>query len=176
MNFSILSLRRLLAEMGKSKTQSFLSYFICSKEPDAESYLRNSSIDFEISGISRTYLALEKDNSGKIIIKGYFTLAVKCLKLDEKRSEKIPENVRPLLNENKGIAQAYLLGQLAKTDNVSSGFGKEMIEYALKIFEKSYEMIGCRVVRLDCKDALRSYYEDCGFTHIGKLDNELNQM
>ncbi|MDR1405387.1 MAG: hypothetical protein LBJ20_07485 [Candidatus Methanoplasma sp.] len=109
-------------------------------------------------------------------ISGYFTLAIKCFKVDKKRRGHIPHDVHILLNENNGIAQSYLLGQLARAEDTEYGFGKEMMDYALKIFEKSYDAIGCRVIRLDCKDELINYYKECGFTHIGKLDNELNQM
>ncbi|MDR2698558.1 MAG: GNAT family N-acetyltransferase [Candidatus Methanoplasma sp.] len=81
------------------------------------------------------------------------------------------------MNVNHGVAQAYLLGQLAKADGAERGFGRMMIEHALDAFSKGNEMFGCRVVRLDCKDHLKGYYESYGFTVTGKNHNgTLNQM
>jgi predicted GNAT family N-acyltransferase len=136
--------------------------------------LKNIAVRHEINGISRTYLFLEGD-SGKDIVKGFFTLAVKCLAMD--KQHKIPESVFMQMNVDRGVAQAYLLGQLAKADGMERGFGKEMIRRAVDVFYRGNETFGCRVVRLDCKDHLIDYYESCGFISTGKNHNgTLNQM
>lgn len=176
MSYITFSLRKFIADVGEVKARAFLSTFVCSKESDAEAYLRNNSVEFENNGISRTYLLLERNNSEKDVIKGYFTLTIKCFKIDKMQEQRIPNDLRTLFNEDRGIAQAYLLGQLAKADDAEDGLGKIMIDRVLEIFKKSHDTVGCRVVRLDCKDALIRYYEKCGFIHIGKLDKELNQM
>lgn len=174
------SLRDVITGRGESWVRFFLSTFVCTKDCEAEGFLKEDAIEFEKDGISRTYLVLEKNDSGKDVIKGYFTLAIKCFKIntkqDRKQDRKIPLSLENQLNVCNGIAQAYLLGQLAKADDAEDGLGKKMMDHALEIFKRSHETVGCRVVRLDCKDALIDYYKKHGFTHMGKLDQELNLM
>ncbi|MDR2699131.1 MAG: hypothetical protein LBB30_05605, partial [Candidatus Methanoplasma sp.] len=93
---------------------------------------------------------MNETDPGAATIKGFYSLAVKCLAIDKQNS--IPEEILAQMNVNHGVAQAYLLGQLAKADGVEKGFGRMMIEHALDAFSKGNEMFGCRVVRLDCRD------------------------
>lgn len=179
MSFYVIRLHSLIENMGEERTSAILSKFKCSAEPDAEKFLRETSIVHEKDSISRTYLMVEKDDSGNYYIKGFFTLAVKCFTVKEERKDDLPQEIYNLMNVNKEVAQAYLLGQLAKADGVENGFGKDMIGQALSLFREGQNMFGCRVVRLDCKHEpkLTKYYESCGFTLIGKNpDGKLNQM
>jgi len=173
--FSISRLGTLISTMEGKHLQSLLSSFRCSAEPVAENFLKNTAIMHEKNSISRTYLFSEVDDSGVRTVKGFFTLAIKCLSVD--RPHNIPEEMFELMNINDLVAQAYLLGQLAKADGVEKGFGKIMIKHALGTFSDGKEMFGCRLVRLDCKDKMLGYYESCGFTQIGKnKSGNLNQM
>jgi len=166
----------LISEFGVTRIIPLLSTFKCTANPDAETFLKNQSISHDKDSISRTYLLLESD-SKKVTVKGYFTLAVKCLAVDEECV--ISNKLRKLMNVNKGVAQAYLLGQLAKADGTEKGFGRMMISRALGTFEDGKDMFGCRVVRLDCEDEpkLVDYYQSCGFRTIRKdRKRGLNQM
>lgn len=52
-----------------------------------------------------------------------------------------------------------------------------LIDVAISILSKVKEIVGCRVVRLDCEGPLRALYEKNGFRFIGKNEaNSLNQM
>jgi len=165
----------MISDTDEKSLQSLLSSFRCSVEPAAEHFLKNTAVRHENDGISRTYLFLERSDSCPYTIKGFFTLAVKCLAVDEHHS--IPEKILEQMNIDRGVAQAYLLGQLAKADGVEKGFGRDMINRALGTFSRGNEMFGCKVVRLDCRDKLLSYYESCGFSPTGKnSEGTLNQM
>jgi len=175
MTLLVKSLSKLLAEMGEKKLRELLSSFKCSAEPAAEHFLKNTAIRHDKESISRTYLVIGQDESGEDTVQGFFTLAIKCLTVEE--NDPIPKGILEQMNINNKIAQAYLLGQLAKADGVEKGFGREMIKQAIFAFVKGKEMFGCRVVRLDCKDRMIDYYESCGFSFIRKnSDRELNQM
>ena len=166
------SLQSLIATQGVEKLSSYLSTFKCSADPELEVFLKNVALRHETKDVSRTYIAVNPENKE---IRGYFTLAMKCLALDEPKT--IPDKIYEAMNLNRNIAQAYLIGQLAKADNVEKGFGKAMIFHALQIFARGKDMFGCHLVRLDCRDELVDYYESCGFTDIGKnRDRTLNQM
>ena len=175
MSLLVYELHDMISKMDDEVLSSLLSSFKCSAEPSAENFLKNVAVRHERNDISRTYLLLDRNSPGKNTVQGFFTLAIKCLSVKEHHS--IPENIFGHMNVDRGIAQAYLLGQLAKADGVEKGFGRMMITRALDVFSKGHEMFGCKVVRLDCKDTLREYYESCGFAFTGKSrDGTLNQM
>jgi len=162
MKDSAFSLNRLIYEMGEDKVSSLLSTFKCTADVDAEYFLKNKAIMHDRDSISRTYLMLDFE-SEKTAVKGFFTLAVKCLAVGEKQA--IPNKLWKLMNVNNGVVQSYLLGQLAKADGTEKGFGKSMF--------------GCRTVRLDCKDEpkLMEYYVSCGFKFMKRDEKRnLNQM
>jgi len=47
----------------------------------------------------------------------------------------------------------------------------------LELLGEVNSRVGCRVVRLDCRDALIGYYERNGFMKVGRNDERnLNQM
>lgn len=178
MNPNLYNLNEMLNSTGEENTSSLLSTFKCSMNPDAEDFLKTKSIAHEKYGISRTYLAVDKKSSEEgYFINGYFTLAIKCIAINENHI--LSNKLYSKMNIDKGIAQTYLLGQLARADDTEIGLGKKMIYRALDIFTEGNKIFGCRVIRLDCKDEpkLIRYYRSCGFTLIGKnQDNTLNQM
>jgi len=175
MKLSVKKLDELRADMGEIELKKLLSTFKCSAEPVAEHFLKNTAIRHDRESISRTYLAIGQDEKGEDAVQGFFTLAIKCLSVEEHGP--IPKNILEQMNINDKVAQAYLLGQLAKADGVERGFGRLMIKQAIHTFAKGKEMFGCRVVRLDCRDSMIGYYESCGFSFIRKnMDKELNQM
>ena len=175
MILSVKKLDELMTEIGEENLRTLLSSFKCSAEPAAENFLKKIAIRHDRESISRTYLALGQDESRTDAIRGFFTLAIKCLSIEEDNN--IPKTIIEQMNINDRVAQAFLLGQLAKADGVEKGFGITMINNALDLFSVGKDMFGCRVVRLDCKDQMIGYYESCGFSFIRKNDDKkLNQM
>ena len=172
----IFSLHELLLNWSEERVVSLLSKFTCRAGPDEEDYLKSKSIQHDRNSISRTYLVVEKDDSKEgYSINGYFTLAVKCLSV--KNSDDILIELKDKMNIDRDIAQAYLLGQIARKDDTEKGLGELMLNHAIDLFRKSHEILGCRVVRLDCRDKLVPYYLRHGFSLIGKSkDGTLNQM
>lgn len=75
-------------------------------------------------------------------------------------------------------AQAYLLGQLARSGDAPDGLGSWLINKALEHVRTANSEVGCRMLRLDCVDALVPYYERNGFTVISRSSGGegLNQM
>jgi hypothetical protein len=51
------------------------------------------------------------------------------------------------------------------------------MNFALNIINDANRLVGCRAVRLDCRNALVDYYEKRGFTLLNKNDEKgLNRM
>ena len=171
MNLEVYQLKSLMKKMDIDDLSILLEDFKCSRSKDSERFLRKSALNHEAKSISRTYLMI--DVEGKKI-DGYITLAFKCLNVD---NPDLDPEVTELMNLKDGIAQAYLVGQVARSDDAVSGLGGQMIDRALDAFTEGNRMFGCRMVRLDCRDELVEYYMTKGFQHIGKnADRDLNQM
>jgi len=171
MNVQIHKLGNMTKAPGSNELLFLLDDFKCSRNKDSEYFLKNLAPRHERRDISRTYLLIDADKP-KII--GYFTLALKCLNMDKADLRK---DISELMNLNEGIAQAYMLGQLARADDAEKGSGKSMLDEALRIFAEGKNMFGCRMVRLDCKDELIGYYTEQGFQKIRKnIEKDLNQM
>ena len=128
--------------------------FKCSKNLDIGKFLKNSACRHEKECISRTYLLIESYDDPRI--RAYITLAIKCIKIKEGLG---PVELDRLMNINHGIAQSYLIGQLAKANREPEGVAPSLIKIAISILNKVQEIIGCRIVRLDCEDVLISLYE-----------------
>ena len=71
----------------------------------------------EAKDISRTYLLIDPDEQR---ILGYFTLALKCLNVNDLD---LDPAVIELMNLKDNTAQAYLIGQLARSDDAVPGRG-----------------------------------------------------
>lgn len=171
--FDFIDLTFFLENYGEEKTLTFLKTFRCERDHDREDYLHNKAIIMEKKAISRTYLAV--DGNGAIL--GYFSIGMKCMKIPD--DTPISKNTRKRMNidEDTGVAQSYLLGQLGRDDSSPKGFGKELLSESLRRLIDANRIVGCRMIRLDCTDYLVPYYENNGFIRIDKNEREnLNQM
>jgi len=168
-------LQKIVSEIGKSGVLPLIADFKCSRNKDSENFLKSASLRHDSKDISRTYLIMD-DEGGEQRIMGYYTLAMKCMNAVDLDPD-LDQEIIKLMNLNNGIAQAYLIGQLAREDDAMPGLGRKMLDEALVIFSGVKEKIGCRMVRLDCKDELVDYYTSYGFRHIKKnYEMDLNQM
>ena len=124
--------------------------------------------------LSRTYIAF--NISDKSVL-GFFTVGMKCISIPEETF--LSRNLLRLCNidSSTGVAQAFLLGQLARSRASPKGFGDVLIDHAVDIAREAKRLVGYRMLRLDCVDDLIPYYERHGFTMIRKNeDKDLNQM
>ena len=123
--------------------------------------------------LSRTYLAISDSNT----IMGFFTLGLKCIRFTEDSllSNKVMNECN--MEPSTKVAQAYLLGQLARSADSPKGFGDILIKDATRVLKTAKAIVGCRMLRLDCVDELVPYYSKHGFIIIRKnIDKDLNQM
>ena len=97
----------------------------------------------EKKSMSRTYLAV----LGTRIL-GYFSIGMKCMRIPD--DTPISKNTRKRMNidEDTGVAQSYLLGQLGRDDSSPTGFGKELLSESLRRLIDANRIVGCRMVRL----------------------------
>jgi len=167
----VVSLRELVDLMSPEVLSKTLSSFSCKRDVDVESFLKEKATVQEKKNVSRTYLVFSRASNE---IMAYFTLAISNM---DASGLKCSKNMEQKMNINKGLAQCYLLGELGKCDEAPKGLGRFAMDQAMDRILAANLNVGCRLFRADCKDALREYYEDNGFTFAGRnKDNDLMQM
>jgi len=167
----VIPLRDLIDMRSEKIVNETLSSFFCSKDKDVQRYLRETAVKHEKEHISRTYLIFDSEPSERLV--AFITVAMKCLIVGD---EQYDVSLIEKMNVNNGTAQSYLIGQLGKVD----GYGKVgdfAISFAIGIIMQANQLVGCRTIRLDCKDALVGYYEKNGFVHLSRNNKKnLNRM
>ena len=161
--YYMVSLTEFIRTYGRDGASSFLRTFIPLTDTKVAEYLYEDAIPMEIRDLSRTYLAFSNDSRS---IQGYVTIGMKCIRIPVENLLSSSVLRQCNIDESTGVAQAYLLGQLARSINSEKGFGKDLIEYAISRLRKAKEIIGCRVARLDCSDDMVDYYKKNGFKPI----------
>ena len=172
----IVPLHELILQIGEPAVNRMVQGYVSAHEAEnaeISAYLREKAILMEKKDQSRTYVGFTKDNE----ILGFVTLGIKCMTIPADNSLSNSTLKRMNIEAGSWVAQAFLLGQLSRSDISSPGQGQEFLAFALERLGEAKEIVGCRLVRLDCKDGLISYYESLGFIFVGKNEaKNLNQM
>jgi hypothetical protein len=160
-------------EVGEPALVKLLSEFSCPKNPDVERFLKKSAIEFTKRNQSVTYLVFSKNN-GEML--GYFTLALKPLTV---RGKTVSNTVKRKLlriseldkKSDTYVMSAYLIAQLGKNSTNERDkeiSGKELLELAWMIIEKTQYMFGGMVAFLEAENVekLLSFYHDNHFSQF----------
>ncbi len=167
-------IRKLLEnKIDETSLMEVFSFFNCSKDPDISNFLINNAIEFEKKRIARTYLIID-DINGKI--KGFVSIALKSL--DTAHDLSNSQRKKILKHSSEDNIACYLIGHLCRDDATEKGFGKELLEIAISYIKTASNIVGGRLVYLDCKQELMGYYESFGFKYlqVNKENNQLIQM
>jgi predicted GNAT family N-acyltransferase len=170
---------------NEEKAQELISVFVCEKDKDIESFLKEKAILFEKLGKSRTYFIFNEDED-EFNILAYFTLAMQVLKVPEEllsgRKTKVLDGFSSKIRGSK-ITEfpTILIGQIGKNDlyrELISGF--EVMEYCLSTVFKGQAVLGGRIIMLECKEIpyIVNLYERFGFQKLERdyKEDELLQM
>lgn len=151
-----------------------LSSFKCSRDTDVENFLKNKSIRFEKSDVSRTFLILDECNlmneENKFNILGYFSLSMRNIALPEEMKKSLRRKLDGINKEATSV-DCFLIGQLGKNDSFCNLVkGEEILQYALDMINEARGIIGKRVVLVECKDKekILNFYQDNSFIEVGK--------
>ena len=114
---------------------------------DIEEFLHQRAISYEKRDLARVYLALTPDNE----IVGYFSLSMRCgiVSKDSRISKSMYKHLN--VQSETDVVQMYLIGQLGRADGSEKGFGRQLMADAMGLIREANEIIGCPVVRIDCK-------------------------
>lgn len=145
---------------AKSFIDSALSSFKCHKSEDEEIFLHEKAVPYENMNKARTFLVYNKDYT---LLLGYFTLAFKSIEL-----QNVSKDLKKRLTagESAETYAAFLIGHLAKNDGHKDLIdGSVLLEEAINIILQAQELVGGRLMYIDCKDIkrLKEFYEKNGF-------------
>lgn len=163
----------MLRRYGRDTLQSSLESYQPIYESRTASFLKRNAIEMELRDVSRTYLAISED----LKVLGFITLSIRCMRVpdDNLLSGKTLKKMN--IEQETGVAQSYLIGQLSRSRDAPKGLGHELLDVAFEYLGSAKRLVGCRMVRLDCRDELVPYYSGHGFKMIARdPDENLNQM
>ena len=186
--YSIILLKDMIQELGENETKKRLSQFSCPLNKDVETFLHNSAIELAKQSVSATHLVFSSYKSKPVIV-GYFTLANKNIIVLSNNT--MPKNLRKRINKfgvidldrNGYRISAPLIAQLGK--NYSNGYdkiitGDELLLLACQKVSEVQELIGGKIVYLECEDKLPliDFYKSNGFVSFGqrKLDRDETEL
>lgn len=165
----LVSIGDLLASgASKSSVKRALWAFQCARNDDVVSFLRKHAVNNELNGASRTYLALDFEamTQGRIVIVAFFTLAIAVTDytgISAERRLEIMGHVPGI--ESNSYFPGYLLAQLARDDRYTRDDFNclDLVALAEEYISEAIGYVGGRVIYLDCKKPLVSYYERQGY-------------
>ncbi|MBR7152865.1 MAG: hypothetical protein IKD00_03865 [Candidatus Methanomethylophilaceae archaeon] len=170
--YSVMALSELISLYQERDLDAILSEYRSVRESDTEDFLHIKAIPMEKRDLSRTFIAMTPD----MRILGYVSLSIKCMRIPD--DTLLSRNVQRQINVDSrtGVAQSYLIGQLSRSVDAPKGLGAELIRVAMRRIQNSKMNVGCRMVRLDCRDELVPYYQGQGFRMVAHDGNSLNPM
>lgn len=173
--YSYINIREYLCtpdsdETGEKSLLEIISSFFCPINPDVENFLKNNAIEFTKKSQSVTYLVFS--NQGDLELLGYFTIAIKPLLINSRKSQLSNTTKKKLLRIGKYdetnhsyMLSAYLIAQLGKNfnHNISQTIsGNELLSIALHVVRELKYLAGGTVVFLEAenKTNLMNFYEN----------------
>lgn len=171
--YVVTPLSQIINDYGDESTKKLLCQFNPYVDDSVSDFLMKKAIPMERRDLSRTFVAISVDRR----VMGFVTIGMKCIRIPKKNMLTGTVLRQCNIEKSTGVAQAFLIGQLARSIDSPKGFGKDMMEYAIGRLREAKEIVGCRMVRLDCSNDLVEYYKENGFKPIRSNDgSNLTQM
>jgi len=159
------------------------SLFCCEKDDDITDFVRDKAVEYEKRDKCRTYLYYDEqllEEEGKFKVVGFFSLAMKTLKVPvvSTMSGGLKRKLGNLSDAEENLV-AFLIGQLGRDSSYPKDIlnGKEMLQACYDLIASARDILGGRIIMLDCKpaDRLCRYYEDEGYIDITENGTDLRQ-
>ena len=153
---------------GESVFATSAAKFAC-RDRGVEDFLKTKAIEFDRRNVARTYLVydVEEYKADYFVVLAYFTLAPKPIVFGESMSKRLIKDIDGF-SKNAVSVGAIIIGQLGKDSRFASKItGTDIISSIMKLAIQVSEIIGGRVVFLECQnsDSLIEFYTRNGF-HI----------
>ncbi len=167
----IQSLKSSLAVLGRDSLLPYLEQFKCEKDEDIEKFLHSVALDYEASGICRTFFIMCEEHPGKIL--GYFSIGLNVMHFDE--SLKLEDAYDGVNIHENGYRPIYKLYMIGKDDEFKNVFKMDNIfnDVVLAYFKQAQAIVGGNLLYIDCDPILENYYSKLGFEYYDS-DSENN--
>lgn len=186
---NIFNLKEMIDELGEQKVKTLLSEFSCPVNKEVEFFFHQKSIEFAKQGLSQTHLVYMSYKSKPTLV-GYFTLAQKTIiifptSVSKNLGKKMSKFAKYDEKTKSRLLPAILLAQFSKNfKNEANKLieGEELLKIALDKITTVQNVIGGKVVFLECEDneKLINFYSKYGFTSFGQrpieADEKYNQQ
>ena len=168
-----ISVKEIIKKGRERDFEAAIDKFTC-QDKEVENFLKTKALDFDRRHKSRTYLIIDIDESGEIIILAYYSVTMKSLKFISGLSN---SKIRKIdgFRANATETEAVLIGQLGKDYNHRNEInGKSIIEYILETVYIAHTAVGGRIVFLECADNEKvvKFYQDNGFAYLQNSEDE----
>ncbi|MDO9529270.1 MAG: hypothetical protein Q7J27_08930 [Syntrophales bacterium] len=140
-------------------------------------------MEYEKRDKSRTFIYFDEkhlEESGDLKIIGYFSLALKTIKVSviETMSNNLKKRLGNLSDKDKNL-MAYLIGQVGRDSSYDSNVidGSKMLQDCYKLIASARDIVGGRIILVECKpvDKLCQFYENERYIDITEDDEGLKQ-
>ncbi len=186
--FKEINLEDMLSQLGEDMTKNILSSFVCEKNPDVDSFLKEKAILFSQKNYAKTFLIFweaEESQFGRSTkeLVGYYAIAHKSItisrdmpsgnKMVSKKWRDICKVANTRSSEDSCVLSAHLIGQLGKNYNNGNNLlisGDDLLGMALKKVLEVIKLAGGKVVYVECEDEkkLLDFYNRNKFEVFGK--------
>ena len=184
MSLAIENVLDIMDYEGEEELALILSDFICQKNDEIQTFLKDKAIEFAKKKLSITYLVTD-DETGDLL--GYFTLAHKVLEVPalglSNTVRRKMSRYSTLDNRNDSyMVSAFLLAQFGKNYNVEEQrrvSGAELMDCVDEVLKSIQHQIGGAVAYLDCEDKkkLITFYSDvAGYKQISERVSERDKV
>lgn len=144
--------------------------FACPRNLDVERFLHEKAIRFEQNSRARTYLIFDET----VGILAYFALTIKQIPLEPYNLSKTLIKRLDGFNKNAQFINSFLIGQIAKNSNVLDNYLNlgDILTFANGVLMQAQDLIGGRVVFVECEKTLIELYERYDFIHLPFHDTQ----
>ena len=154
--------------------------FKCHREVDLEIFLRDKCLNYERAGNCRTFLLLDKkqlDDNSNLSIVAFFSTATTPLDISS-LGKKVRKRLHGPIPLNKDVISVFLIGQLGRNDLYSKDEmpGEVIIGECFAAIERAKQIVGGRILLVECREHLLKFYEKHGFVGVSKSKDNLYQL
>lgn len=154
--------------------------FKCQREVDLETFLQNKCLKYEEAGNCRTFLLLDKkklDDDFDLSIIAFFSTAMTPLDISS-LGKKLRKKIHGPLPLNKKVVPVFLIGQLGRNDLYSKHEmpGEVIIGECFAAIERAKQLVGGRILLVECRERLLNFYENHNFVRVSKNEDSLYQL
>jgi len=139
---------------------------------ELDSFLHNRALEFDKRKLCKTYLVVEQE---PFCIIGYYSVGIKAVELgDISKSQRAK-----MTSGDRGATHiaAFILAHIAKDLDCGKQLPKgEILKRALGTIKEAQNIVGGRLIYLDCRKELVQYYLDGGFEVFHETDKKVQMV